>query len=205
MYSGSLTGTSMILPFYHAFSSGSFRVKIWKEADMNDLLLPGVKILLDDRVLARIDILADIVSSGSIMDITDSSATLSGVVLSPVGGVGKVYYGTGDLSESGSIENGNFSFSGLIGNATYLYRLGFTPFPLWNEIYSATGSFQTPKSAPDVVFAFQQWSYVTTSDVSLSEYTCDTTHTDCKINFDLSPSFTGGFLESEYSCSSSFS
>ena len=45
---------------------------------------------------------------------------------------------------------------------------------------------------------------MTDQNPSLSDFTCDTTHTDCKVNFDLSSSFTGSFVESDYSCSSDF-
>lgn len=34
----------------------------------------------------------------------------------------------------------------------------------------------------------------------LSEFTCDITQPDCKINFDFSPSFTGGFSASDLTC-----
>lgn len=111
VYSGSLIGNSSVIPFFHVFSSGSFRAKVWKEADVSDALLPGIKILLDNRILSAIDISTEIVSTGSVYDITSSGATLSGALFSPIGGIEKVYYGTGELSESGVIQSGSFAFS----------------------------------------------------------------------------------------------
>ncbi len=111
VYSGSLSGASTIIPFSHAFSSGSFRAKVWKEGDVNNVLLPGIKILLGDRILSAVNISTEIVSTGSVSDITSSGATFSGAVFSPAEGIGKIYYGTGTLSESGTLQNGGFVFS----------------------------------------------------------------------------------------------
>lgn len=57
---------------------------------------------------------------------------------------------------------------------------------------------------PNIVFNFQQPSYVTDKNPELSEFTCDITKPDCKVNFDLSPSFTGSFVVSDFLCSLDF-
>jgi len=57
---------------------------------------------------------------------------------------------------------------------------------------------------PDILFTFQNPSYVTDKNSLLSEFTCDITKSDCKVNFDLSTSFTGGFSVSDYTCSLDF-
>lgn len=44
---------------------------------------------------------------------------------------------------------------------------------------------------PDLIFTFQNPSYLIDKDSLLSEFTCDIAKPDCKVNFDLSPSFTG--------------
>lgn len=45
---------------------------------------------------------------------------------------------------------------------------------------------------------------MTYKDPVLAEFTCDITQSDCKINFDFSSSFTGGFSASDYVCSLDF-
>lgn len=45
---------------------------------------------------------------------------------------------------------------------------------------------------------------MTDQNPTLNEFSCDTTHDECRINFDLTPSFTGSFHESDYECSSFF-
>lgn len=57
---------------------------------------------------------------------------------------------------------------------------------------------------PDVLFTFQNPSYIIDKNSLLTEFTCDITKSDCKINFDLSTSFTGGFSELDYTCSLDF-
>ena len=58
--------------------------------------------------------------------------------------------------------------------------------------------------APDVNLTFQQPSYVTDKNPLLSEFTCDITKPECKVNFDLSSSFTGAFSSSDFLCSLDF-
>jgi hypothetical protein len=58
--------------------------------------------------------------------------------------------------------------------------------------------------SPDVLFTFQNPSYVTDKNPLLTEFTCDITKSDCRVNFDLSSSFTGGFSLSQYNCSLDF-
>lgn len=122
VYSGSLIDMNTLIPLDHVFASGSFRVQIWREGSMGDTLLPGVRILLDNRLVAQINI------------------------------------------EEKPVE----------------------------------------KLSPDVYFVFQQWSFVTSDDTSLSEFSCDTTHADCKVNFDLSSSFTESFPSSDFVCELDF-
>ena len=150
---------------------------------------------------------ASIVSTGSISDITKTSAKLSGVIFRP-NISGNIYFGTGThLEGTGIVSGGAFSFSGLTPGLNYFYRFGLVPFAGWDEIYSSTGSFTTLPAAippPPVSIAFQSTTYLTNQDPLLNEFTCDTTHTDCKINLDLTPSFGTGYSPSDYFCELDF-
>lgn len=91
----------------------------------------------------------------------------------------------------------------MVSDTDYIYRIGYVAYSGASEILSETGMFHTFSSlisVPDIVFAFQNPSYVTNKTPSLSEFICDSTQSDCKVNFDFSPSFTGGFSDSEYTC-----
>lgn len=116
-------------------------------------------------------------------------------------------YGTGELMSTGAIVDGAYAFSGLLAGTTYQYRLGFVPFPSWQEIVSETYSFQTLpalKIPPAPVFVFQSTTYLLDQNPALNDFTCDATHTDCKVNFDLTSSFSPAFPASEFFCELDF-
>lgn len=56
--------------------------------------------------------------------------------------------------------------------------------------YFATSFFVSANESSDIVFTFQNPSYITDKNPLLSEFTCDVSKSDCKVNFDLSSSFT---------------
>lgn len=88
-----------------------------------------------------------------------------------------------------------------------MYRLGLVPFLGWSEIFSETNSFITLPAAippPPISIAFQSTTYLVNQNPLLNEFTCDTTHTDCKINFNLESSFSTGFTSSDYFCELNF-
>ncbi|NDK19361.1 hypothetical protein GW819_00810 [Candidatus Gracilibacteria bacterium] len=148
-----------------------------------------------------------LVSSGNIFSITDDSAVLSGIILSSTNLTGTVYYGTGELILTDVVSFPSFTFSGLLSDMDYSYRIGFVPLVGSGEILSDTGTFRTlspPKPVPDIIFSLQQPSYFTDKNPVLSEFMCDITESDCKVNFDLSPSFTGSFHLSDFLCSIDF-
>lgn len=81
------------------------------------------------------------------------------------------------------------------------------PFFGWDQIFSETGSFTTLPAAippPPVSIAFQSTTYLTDQNPLLDEFTCDITHADCKINFNLESSFSTGFTASDYFCELDF-
>lgn len=55
----------------------------------------------------------------------------------------------------------------------------------------------------EILFALQQPSYVNFNEET-QIFICDTTKSECKINFDFRPSFTGSFLEKDYTCKIDF-
>lgn len=70
-----------------------------------------------------------------------------------------------------------------------------------NSWITQTGSLEIP----DIVFEFQNPSYLVDKNLSLTSFVCDNTKDECKVNFDLTPSFTGIFLENNYYCTIDFS
>jgi len=68
-----------------------------------------------------------LVSSGNIFSITDDSAVLSGIILSSTNLTGTVYYGTGELILTDVVSFPSFTFSGLLSDMDYSYRIGFVP------------------------------------------------------------------------------
>lgn len=81
------------------------------------------------------------------------------------------------------------------------------PFLGWDEIFSPVFSFTTLPAAippPPVSIAFQSVTYLLEENPILNEFTCDTTHTDCKINFNLESSFGTGYRASDYFCELNF-
>jgi len=60
--------------------------------------------------------------------------------------------------------------------------------------------FASDITVPDIVFTFQQPTYLTDKNPLLSEFTCDITKSECRVNFDLSSSFTGSFYSSDFIC-----
>lgn len=162
--------------------------------------------MVDSGILANSGILNQtglLVSTGNISLLTSTSVLLSGVIFDPITLTGMVYYGMGELVSSGNIFSGSFTFSPLISNTDYVYRIGYLAYSGAIETLSATGVFHTlslPKLTPDIVFVFQNPSYVIDKNTLLSEFTCDNTQSDCKVNLDFSSSFTGGFSASNYTC-----
>ncbi len=72
---------------------------------------------------------------------------------------------------------------------------------------SQTGSFTTLPAAippPPISITFQSTTYLLDQNTLLSEFTCDNTHTDCKVNFNLESSFGTGYTPSDYFCELDF-
>lgn len=69
---------------------------------------------------------------------------------------------------------------------------------------SFTWSINNYILTPEVKFVFQSPSYILEKDEKLTIYNCDTSKEECKINLDLSSSFTWSFKSSDFSCVTSF-
>ena len=57
---------------------------------------------------------------------------------------------------------------------------------------------------PDIIWSFQNPSYILNSDLILEKYLCDNSKNECKINLDLRDSFTWSFKESDFLCEIDF-
>lgn len=79
-------------------------------------------------------------------------------------------------------------------------RKFLTFFILVCSLYLPTTIAISAGIIPDILLSFQNPSYITDKNPLLTEFTCDITKPDCKVNFDLSTSFTGGFSASDYVC-----
>ncbi len=62
------------------------------------------------------------------------------------------------------------------------------------------GAFWASDEVPDIQFSFQQPSYVTDKNIALDSFVCDPTKTECKINFDLTPSFVAPYKIGDFAC-----
>jgi Lamin Tail Domain len=58
--------------------------------------------------------------------------------------------------------------------------------------------------SPEIQFSLQQPSYLLISEKPSFDYVCDTSKSDCKVNFDLRPSFSTLFPENLYECEIDF-
>ncbi len=208
LFSGALTSNSTLVELPHSLSGGNLRATVSRKFSVGESTnFSEIHLVFDTLTQASVTFAASIASTGSISDITKTSAKLSGVIFRP-DIPGNIYFGTGtQLENTGTVRGGMFSFSGLLAGNTYFYRLGLVPFAGWDEIYSSNGSFTTLPAAippPPVSIAFQSTTYLTNQDPLLNEFTCDTTHTDCKINFDLTSSFGTGYNPSDYFCELDF-
>ena len=207
LFSGALSGTSSLIPLPHNLSGGNLRATVSRAFGAGESSsFSWITLIFDALTESSVTFAASIVSTGSISDITKHEAKLSGAIFRP-NIPGNIYYGTGELSSTGRVQNSLFSFSGLLAGNTYLYRLGLVPFLGWDEILSDTGSFTTLPAAippPPVSIAFQNTTYLIDQNPLLNEFTCDTTHTDCKINFNLESSFRAGYNPADYFCELDF-
>lgn len=207
LFSGALDKTTFLIPLSQSLASGNLRATIFQSFETTPSSeFSLVRIIFDELTRSDVAFSALIASTGSLSDITRTSARISWVVFRPdVSWV--VKYGTGDLSHTGIIQSGSFLFSDLAPGSVYLYRLWFVPFASWEEILSPSFSFSTLPAAiapPPITIAFQSPTYLVDQDPLLSEFTCDTTHEECRINFNLEPSFSSGFIASDYFCELDF-
>lgn len=207
LFSGALSGTSSPIALPHNLSGGNLRATVSKTFGIGESpSFSGITLVFDTLTESSVTFAASIVSTGIISDITKHEAKLSEAIFRP-NTPWNIYYGTGELSYVGRVQNGLFSFSGLLAGNTYMYRLGLVPFVGWDEILSDTGSFTTLPAAippPPVSIAFQNTTYLIDQNTLLNEFTCDITHTDCKINFNLESSFVSGYNPSDYFCELDF-
>lgn len=208
LFSGTLSSTSTLIELPHELSGGNLRATVSKSFEVGESAsFSGVTLVFDTLTQSSVTFAASIVSTGSIVDITRESASLSGVIFRPNTSSGKIYYGTNILENTGTVNNGSFSFTGLVAGTLYNYRLGLVPFPDWEEILSETGSFTTLPALippPTASIAFQSTTYLLDQNPLLNEFTCDNTHTECKINFNLESSFATGYTASDYFCELDF-
>lgn len=200
-------GDSTLIGLPGSLSGGNLRAMVYRDLASEEVPgFSGIRLMFDTLMESSVSFSASIASIGNVSDITKTSARLSGVVLRP-NIPGNISYGTGELASTGVVQGGVYSFSGLAPGTTYFYRLSLVPFPGWAEIFSGTGSFATlPASVPPppVAIAFQNTTYLIDQNTLLSEFTCDTTHADCKVNFNLESSFGTGYLASDYFCELDF-
>jgi micrococcal nuclease len=207
LFSGELSWTSTLVELPHALSLGNLRAAVSRSFGAGESAsFSGITLLFDTLTQTSVTFAASIVSTGSVSDVTKTSAQLSWVIFRPSVS-GNISYGTGILSHTGTVNSGLFSFSWLLAGNTYFYRLGLVPFPSWDEIYSETGSFITLPAAippPPITIVFQNTTYLTDQNPLLNEFTCDNTHADCKINFNLESSFGSGYTASDYFCELDF-
>lgn len=123
LFSGALLGSSTLVELPHELSGGNLRATVSRNFEAGECVsFSGVMLLFDTLTQTSVTFSAAIVSTGSISDITKNEARISGVIFRP-NISGNIYYGTGELTYTGIVENGIFSFSGLLAGNTYLYRL----------------------------------------------------------------------------------
>lgn len=75
--------------------------------------------------------------------------------------------------------------------------------PPKDDSQDTSGNNTPTPQAPEVIFQLQRPSYITQSGSS-DIYICDVSQTECKVNFDLSPSFTSDFPAKDYRCELDF-
>lgn len=111
LFSGALLSTSTLIELPHELSGGNLRATVSKSFEAGESAsFSGVTLVFDTLTQSSVTFAASIVSTGSIVDITRESASLSGVVFRP-NISGNIRYGTGTLDSTGTVNNGAFTFA----------------------------------------------------------------------------------------------
>lgn len=111
LFSGGLSGNSIPIELPHELSGGNLRAVVSRSFTAGEnSSLSGITLVFDTLTQSSVSFAASIASTGSISDITKHEAKLSGVIVRP-NIPGNIYYGTGELSRTGTVNTGVFSFS----------------------------------------------------------------------------------------------